>query len=66
MDPGFGSGSHVGGVGLVFVIGMGIIVIGIAIMMAMALCRPGYFQGETLVMGVSNGQEDTTLDELPV
>lgn len=66
MDPGFGSGSHIGGVGLVFVIGMGIIVIGITLMAAMALCRPGYFRGETLVTGASDGQEDTTLDELPV
>src|SRR3546814_20349797 len=32
MDPAFGSGSQVDGIGLVFILGMGIIVLGIAIM----------------------------------
>src|SRR3546814_7424880 len=66
MDLAFGSGSQVDGIGLVFILGMGIIVLGIAIMIAMALTRPAFFRGETLSRGVSDGTEDQELDELPV
>ncbi len=50
MDPAYGSGSSVGGVGLVFVLGVGIIVVGIAIMIWQSLRRPAFFRGETLGM----------------
>src|SRR3546814_18669397 len=63
MDPAFGSGSQVDGIGLVFILGMGIIVLGIAIMIAMALTRPAFFRGETLSRGVSAGPEDQALDD---
>ena len=47
-DPSFGSGSQLFGVGLVFVIGVGILVLG-AVVMAVAHWRmPGFFRGETL------------------
>src|SRR3546814_18820800 len=59
MDPAFGSGSQVDGIGLVFILGMGIIVLGIAIMIAMALTRPAFFRGETLSRGVSDGTESS-------
>jgi hypothetical protein len=48
MDPAYGSGSNIGGVGLVFVLGVGIIVVGIAIMIWQAIKRPAFFRGETL------------------
>jgi hypothetical protein len=48
MDPAYGSGSSVGGVGLVFVLGVGIIVVGIVIMVWQAIRRPAFFRGETL------------------
>ncbi|HVI98025.1 MAG TPA: APC family permease [Sphingomonas sp.] len=66
MDPAFGSGSQIDGIGLVFILGMGIIVLGIAIMIAMALTRPAFFRGQTLSRGISDGTEDQELDELPV
>lgn len=44
LDPGFGSGSHIGSVGLVFVIGMLLIVGGIVIMGIMALRQPEFFR----------------------
>ncbi|WP_217177596.1 APC family permease [Streptomyces sp. AC495_CC817] len=50
MDPAYGSGSSVGGVGLVFVLGVGIIVIGIAVMVWQSVRRPAFFRGETLAM----------------
>ncbi|MCU1560201.1 APC family permease [Mycetocola sp.] len=66
MDPDYGSGSNIGGVGLVFILGMGVILSGIVIMIIQAIRRPAFFRGETLSVGVSNGAEDDALDELPV
>jgi amino acid transporter len=66
MDPGYGSGSNIGGVGLVFILGMGVILSGIVIMIIQAIRRPAFFRGETLSRGVSDGAEDEALDELPV
>lgn len=48
MDPAYGSGSSIGGLGLVFVLGISIIVIGIAIMIWQSIKRPAFFRGETL------------------
>ncbi|MBT8159833.1 MULTISPECIES: APC family permease [Arthrobacter] len=47
-SPSFGSGSEVFGVGLVFIIGVGILVLGAVFMLIMARVRPGFFRGETL------------------
>ncbi|WP_309065486.1 APC family permease [Microbacterium sp.] len=48
MDPAYGSGSSIGGVGLVFVLGVGIILAGAVIMIWQAIRRPAFFRGETL------------------
>lgn len=48
MDPEYGSGSQVFGVGLVFVLGVAIIGIGVVIMVWQAARRPAFFHGETL------------------
>ena len=48
MNPAFGSGSSVFGVGLVFLLGVGIILLGVVVMLIIAWHRPGFFQGETL------------------
>jgi amino acid transporter len=50
MDPAYGSGSSIGGVGLVFVLGVGIIGVGIVVMIWQAIKRPAFFRGETLGM----------------
>ena len=50
MDPDYGSGSSVGGLGLVFVLGMLIIVVGVVIMVWQAVKRPDFFRGRTLSM----------------
>jgi amino acid transporter len=44
LNPSFGSGSHIGGVGLVFVIGMVIFVTGLGGMIAMRWHRPAFFR----------------------
>jgi hypothetical protein len=48
MNPDFGSGSAVFGIGLVFVLAVGIILLGVVIMLTISWKRPGFFQGETL------------------
>ncbi|MCT9820846.1 APC family permease [Microbacterium sp. W1N] len=48
MDPAYGSGAEVGGVGIVFVLGIGIIVVGIIVMIVQYFLRPDFFRGATL------------------
>ena len=50
MDPAYGSGSEVFGVGLVFILGMLIIVVGIVTMVWQSVRRPAFFRGQTLAM----------------
>ncbi|SFV24720.1 APC family permease [Micrococcus terreus] len=48
MDPDYGSGSSIGGLGMVFVLGMGVLVLGVVLMVWTRLRHPGFFLGETL------------------
>ncbi|QYG12993.1 APC family permease [Microbacterium sp. PAMC22086] len=48
MDPAYGSGSQIGGVGIVFILGMLIIVVGIVVMIWNAVRRSAFFRGQTL------------------
>ena len=48
MDPDYGSGSNIFGVGLVFVLGMVVLLTGVVIMIWQAVRRPAFFRGETL------------------
>ena len=50
MDPAYGSGSEIGGIGIVFILGILIIVVGIAVMIWNAIRSPAFFRGETLGM----------------
>jgi amino acid transporter len=50
MDPDYGSGSNIGGLGLVFILGVAVILIGVVIMIVQAIRRPAFFKGETLSM----------------
>ncbi|MDV7177995.1 MULTISPECIES: hypothetical protein [Micrococcus] len=47
-DPDYGSGSSLFGVGTVFILGMGVLAIGVVLMMWTRLRHPAYFRGETL------------------
>lgn len=42
------SGSNIGGLGLVFIIGVAVIGLGIVIMIVQAIRRPAFFRGESL------------------
>ncbi|WP_036284505.1 APC family permease [Microbacterium luticocti] len=50
MDPDYGSGSSVFGIGLVFVLGVAVILLGVVVMIWQAVTRPAFFRGETLAM----------------
>ncbi|WP_456286030.1 APC family permease [Microbacterium sp. JZ70] len=50
MDPAYGSGSQIGGIGLVFILGIAVIVIGIALMLWQAAREPAFFRGSVLTM----------------
>ncbi|MFS0731986.1 APC family permease [Microbacterium sp. 1P10UB] len=59
MNPEYGSGSEIGGVGLVFILGVTIIVVGIAIMIWQAIARPAFFRGRTLAVDAPAGLRRT-------
>ena len=50
MDPNYGSGSNVGGIGLVFVLGVTVILVGVVVMIYQSIKRPAFFRGQTLSM----------------
>ncbi|MUL49376.1 APC family permease [Mycobacterium sp. CBMA293] len=50
MDPSAGSGASIGGIGLVFYLGFGILFFGAILMIAMRAYQPAFFRGETLTM----------------
>jgi apolipoprotein N-acyltransferase len=47
-SPDFGSGSELFGIGLVFLIGIGLLALGFVVMAITYWRRPGFFRGETL------------------
>jgi len=53
MDPEYGSGSQVGGIGLVFLLGAGVLALGVVVMVVQFVRRPGFFRGETISVGRS-------------
>ncbi|PJK22559.1 APC family permease [Mycolicibacterium goodii] len=48
MNPENGSGAELGGIGLVFYIGFGILLLGVVLMLVMRSRSPEFFRGETL------------------
>ena len=48
LDPAYGSGSSVFGIGTVFLLGMGILALGVILMLFTRLRHPDYFKGKTL------------------
>lgn len=51
LDPDFGSGADIGGIGLVFIMGMGVLGIGLVTMIVMACIYRPFFRGEVLKQG---------------
>lgn len=63
MSPDYGSGSNIFGLGLVFVLGMAVILIGVVIMIVQAIRRPAFFRGETIPTRASTGTLDPLLHD---
>lgn len=53
LDPEFGSGADVCGVGLVFIMGAGVIALGVVVMVIMAFLYRPFFRGEVLQRSTS-------------
>ncbi|WP_045075953.1 APC family permease [Psychromicrobium lacuslunae] len=51
MDPSYGSGSEIAGLGLVFILGIGVILLGAVLMLVMYLRKPEFFRGQVLKVG---------------
>jgi len=51
LDPAFGSGADIGGIGLVFIMGAGVLALGVVTMLVMALIYRPFFRGEVLKQG---------------
>lgn len=63
MDPDYGSGSSVGGVGTVFVLGAGVLLLGVVLMVFTRLRHPAFFRGETLPLTESTSDRAPALVE---
>lgn len=54
MNPDNGSGASIFGVGLVFYIGFGLLVLGLFVMLYLRVRQPAFFRGETLPRSLPN------------
>lgn len=50
-NPDFGSGSNIGGLGLVFILGMVVLLSGVVFMLIYAMKNPGFFKGQVIHRG---------------
>ncbi|MEL4503849.1 APC family permease [Luteococcus sp. H138] len=57
MDPAFGSGSQIGGVGLVFIIGIGILLLGLVLLLVTRFMDPTFFRDGLVWKGIDVGEE---------
>lgn len=62
MDPDFGSGSNIGGVGLVGIIGVFVLGLGVVLMIVQSLAKPGFFRGN--VLSRADASSDTSIMEV--
>ncbi len=51
MSPDFGSGSNIGGIGLVFILGTTVILTGVVLMIVQSRIRPDFFRSKILTRG---------------
>lgn len=59
MDPAAGSGSNIGGVGLVGILGVTILGVGVILMIIQSFVSPAFFRGE--VLGKADASTDTSI-----
>lgn len=61
IDPNYGSGTSLGGIGMVFILGMGVLLLGVVLMLWTRVKHPAFFTGETLPKATSVSDDTTTL-----
>ena len=61
IDPAYGSGTSIGGIGMVFILGMGVLLLGVVLMFWTRIAQPGFFRGETLPKTTSVTEDTTTI-----
>lgn len=54
MDPGYGSGSSLFGIGMVFILGIGVILLGVVLMLIWSRINPAFFRQEVITQGVAS------------
>lgn len=57
MDPSYGSGSEIGGIGMVFILSVAVLGLGVFIMLFTRFAHPGFFKGEILTR-ISSRDDD--------
>ncbi|MCB0948166.1 MAG: APC family permease [Mycobacterium sp.] len=62
MNPENASGGAIGGIGLVFYLGFGVLIFGAVLMIVMRVSKPDYFLGRTLTRDVSTSAGAHALD----
>ncbi|MCD7101340.1 APC family permease [Pseudoclavibacter sp. 13-3] len=61
MDPEYGSGSSIGGIGLVFILGLVLILSGVVVMIWRYVKDPAFFRGSTLKAGLPGDAAEAEL-----
>lgn len=61
IDPSYDSGTSLGGVGMVFVLGMGVLLLGVVLMLWTRFVHPAFFAGKTLPRSTSVSDDTTTI-----
>jgi amino acid transporter len=66
ISPDYGSGSSIGGVGMVFVLGMGVLALGVVLMLWTRWRHPAFFRGETLARAESTSDSAAAEEGLSI
>lgn len=61
IDPSYGSGTSLGGIGMVFILGMGVLLLGVILMLWTRFKHPAFFTGSTLPKSTSLTDDTTTI-----
>lgn len=61
MNPDNGSGASIGGIGLVFHLGFGVLLLGLVALLVMRAREPDFFQGRTLTRDTPSSTGETTI-----
>ncbi len=61
IDPAYGSGTSLGGIGMGFILGVGVLLLGVVLMIWTRVKHPAFFAGKTLPKTTSVTDDTTTI-----